>query len=116
MKTDRIWIALMDFFSVCCHQKEERSFFIKNHQFPLCARCTGIWLSSPIALITFIIGYSIKIRYCIFLMIPLIVDGTVQLLKIKHSTNMRRFITGLLYGYGSMTLKLYFLLYIVKNF
>ena len=29
-----------------CHQKPERSFFWDGHQFPVCARCTGIYLSA----------------------------------------------------------------------
>ncbi len=32
--------------SVICHQKPERSFFYDGHQFPVCARCAGIYLSS----------------------------------------------------------------------
>ncbi|PQL91928.1 DUF2085 domain-containing protein [Apibacter adventoris] len=28
-----------------CHQKPERSFFWKRKQFPLCARCTGIYIA-----------------------------------------------------------------------
>src|SRR5689334_6735509 len=29
-----------------CHQRPERSFFWGTHQFPVCARCTGIYLSA----------------------------------------------------------------------
>lgn len=28
-----------------CHQRPERSFFLDGHQFPVCARCTGLYLS-----------------------------------------------------------------------
>ncbi len=31
--------------SLICHQKSERSFFWDGHQFPVCARCTGVYLS-----------------------------------------------------------------------
>jgi uncharacterized membrane protein len=31
---------------VICHQKPERSFFLDGHQFPVCARCTGLYLSA----------------------------------------------------------------------
>jgi uncharacterized membrane protein len=31
--------------SLICHQRPERSFFWAGHQFPVCARCTGLYLS-----------------------------------------------------------------------
>ena len=34
-----------------CHQKPERSFFGVAHQFPVCARCTGIYLSAAAGLV-----------------------------------------------------------------
>lgn len=33
---------------VVCHQKPERSFFIDGHQLPVCARCSGLYLSALI--------------------------------------------------------------------
>jgi uncharacterized membrane protein len=34
--------------SLICHQRPERSFFIDGHQLPVCARCTGLYLSGAI--------------------------------------------------------------------
>ena len=34
--------------SVICHQRPERSFFVDGHQLPVCARCTGLYLSGAI--------------------------------------------------------------------
>lgn len=34
--------------SVICHQRPERSFFWGVHQFPVCARCTGLYMSAAI--------------------------------------------------------------------
>ena len=34
-----------------CHQKPERSFFWGAHQFPVCARCTGLYLSAAAGLL-----------------------------------------------------------------
>ena len=31
--------------SLICHQLPERSFFVDGYQFPVCARCTGLYLS-----------------------------------------------------------------------
>ena len=32
--------------SVICHQLPDRSFFINGQQLPVCARCTGLYLSA----------------------------------------------------------------------
>jgi uncharacterized membrane protein len=32
--------------SVVCHQRPERSFFESGHQLPVCARCTGLYVSA----------------------------------------------------------------------
>jgi uncharacterized membrane protein len=32
--------------SIVCHQLPERSFFLDGRQLPVCARCTGLYLSS----------------------------------------------------------------------
>jgi uncharacterized membrane protein len=37
---------------------------------------------------------------CFLLMIPMVVDGTVQMFTKYESNNRRRFITGFLFGYG----------------
>ena len=39
--------------SLICHQRPERSFFIDGHQLPVCARCTGLYLSGAGGLIGF---------------------------------------------------------------
>jgi uncharacterized membrane protein len=31
--------------AVICHQRPERSFFVDGHQLPVCARCTGLYVS-----------------------------------------------------------------------
>jgi len=33
-----------------CHQLPGRSFFLDGHQFPVCARCTGLYLSGAIGI------------------------------------------------------------------
>jgi uncharacterized membrane protein len=39
--------------SLVCHQRPERSFFIDGHQLPVCARCTGLYLSGAAGIIGF---------------------------------------------------------------
>lgn len=38
------------FGALICHQRPDRSFFWGSHQFPVCARCTGIYLSAAVGL------------------------------------------------------------------
>ena len=47
-------LAAAIFFSigaVICHQRPQRSFFWGAHQFPVCARCTGLYLSALVGVI-----------------------------------------------------------------
>ena len=37
--------------SVVCHQLPERSFFLDGRQLPVCARCTGLYLSGAAGLV-----------------------------------------------------------------
>ena len=36
--------------SLICHQRPERSFFWGAHQFPVCARCTGLYVSAALGM------------------------------------------------------------------
>lgn len=81
-----------------CHQKPERSFYFRGRQFPICARCTGILGGYVLGII---IAFATKLSYYwlpSFLIIPMIIDGAIQLKFKKESTNPRRFITGILGG------------------
>ena len=40
--------------SVICHQIPERSFFWDGHQLPVCARCTGLYLSEAMGLVAWV--------------------------------------------------------------
>ena len=94
----------MSIFDYICHRKPERSFFYKGHQFPVCARCTGFYISGissiflfklypvPYSLTTLLIG--------IILLIPSAIDGFTQLFEFRESNNTLRLITGLLGGVG----------------
>jgi uncharacterized membrane protein len=47
---------------VICHQKPERSFFIDGHQLPVCARCTGLYVSAAAGFLCWI-GLKIARRW-----------------------------------------------------
>lgn len=83
-----------------CHQRPDRSFFIKGKQFPLCARCTGILIGYFIgAIIACITGCS-NYLWIPLLIIPMIIDGGIQFIFKIESNNLRRLITGILGGTG----------------
>ena len=95
------WIKLMKAGKrMGCHQMPERSFFFKGHQFPVCARCTGVILGELIAIVLLL--WSVKIDFLIVLamLLPMGIDWGLQYLKILESSNIRRFITGNLGGLG----------------
>ena len=98
------WIRLMELGGrTGCHQMPERSFFIKGYQFPVCARCCGVFLGYLLAPIIYVKMGFYKLRYCavagLFLMF---LDWLLQAVHIKESTNIRRFLTGIAGGFGSM--------------
>jgi len=87
-----------------CHRRPDRSFFYKNRQFPLCARCTGIAVGFS-SLLYFIIAQSFfDLWISIALILPTYLDGCIQLIWKVESNNTRRFITGLAAGIGLMSL------------
>ena len=87
-----------------CHRKPERSFFIKGHQFPVCARCTGFYTGLIVYLIIthfYSHGYDFSILFIsMILMIPVAIDGLTQYFGPRESTNSLRFITGFIGGIG----------------
>lgn len=103
---DLIWMKSMELGArFGCHQRADRSFTIGHYQFPVCARCTGILISTIFTYI-FYFKKRVKIEKCIWMMIPLVVDGSLQYLEICESNNRRRFVTGLFWGFGSTCIRL----------
>ena len=82
-----------------CHCRDDRSFYYKGQKFPICARCTGEFVGICFALICcFFFRLTAKASFII--MIPLIIDGFTQALTSYESNNIKRFITGVLFGSG----------------
>lgn len=85
-----------------CHQRADRSFFVKGQQMPVCARCEG----ELIGMITgLILIFFVRPDFWVpaVLMVPMIADGLIQNLGHVESNNIRRLVTGILFGYGLMT-------------
>ncbi len=97
-----------------CHQLPERSFFIHEHQTPLCARCTGMYLGFLTGLVFLIIRRrthaarmpSVAIISVLIGFITIMgIDGinsTISILpgapQLYHTTNLHRIVTGTLFG------------------
>lgn len=82
-----------------CHCRDDRSFHFKGERFPICARCSGELVGILLSLFScFFMRLSVLVSFLI--LIPMIVDGVIQMFTKYESTNSRRFITGLLFGYG----------------
>lgn len=108
MDKNKCWVNLMNMgMKLGCHQMPERSFFYKGYQFPVCARCTGVLISTFAAMIVFF-KKKIPVKHCIALSGVMLLDWGLQFLKIKESTNKRRLITGLIGGFGVASLHMYF--------
>jgi uncharacterized membrane protein len=97
-----------------CHQLPQRSFFIHEHQTPLCARCTGMYLGFSIGLIFMILrrrthAARMPPTAIIAVLIGFItimgIDGinsTISIIpgapQLYHTTNIHRIVTGTLFG------------------
>lgn len=98
-----------------CHADPNRSFFLKGKQFPICARCTGELCGIVFGIIISITLGVIPFKLCIILLLPLILDGTIQLKTNYESNNLLRLFTGILFGVGIVALLINFHIFMVNN-
>lgn len=91
-----------------CHQRADRSFFIKGYQMPVCARCTGVFIGYLLAIpIFFLVGFKKLIS--VAGAVSLLIDWLIQAAGFKESTNLRRAITGIVGGFGIVSFQLFLL-------
>ena len=90
-----------------CHRRPDRSFFVRGRQFPVCARCTGIYVALPTGIAAVMawdilqgLSFLASLYLCALLPVPMAVDGGTQLLFSRESTNRLRIVTGFLGGLG----------------
>ena len=100
----KLWKSLVDFLDEVgkksgCHRMPQRSFFYKGHPFPVCARCTGVAVGQFFAVIAGVF-LTIPISISVICLSIMGFDWGIQEMNIKESTNRRRFITGMLGGFG----------------
>lgn len=82
---------------------DDRSFHFGIRKFPVCSRCTGIYIGIFIGIITVWL-FILPPVLCIFFMLLMIVDGYTQLKTRYESTNARRIISGSLFGVATVSL------------
>jgi uncharacterized membrane protein len=84
-----------------CHQIHSRSFTIFHYQFPVCARCSGIYLGNIVSILIIILT-DIHLDYtlCIVIMLPMVLEGLYQMFTNYTSNNFKRMITGFMFGIG----------------
>jgi len=89
-------------FRLLCHQKPERSFFLRGHQVPLCERCLalyfGIWLGGVIFVVSRRRSGISQPWAPIAAWIPLLADAITQWLGFRESNAILRVWTGALAG------------------
>lgn len=90
------------FLSQLCHRMPSRSFWILEVPMGLCSRCTGIYFGILISLCFFFFAkkYFTKkyLKISLLILLPLVIDGSLQLMGTYLSFNIIRLITGLLFG------------------
>jgi uncharacterized membrane protein len=88
---------------VNCHTKVERSFFINGNQMPFCARDVAIFFGMVIGMgIVLFVRFPIKLWWIVGGLVPIGLDGGLQLITSYESNNLFRVITGTLAGAVTM--------------
>ena len=105
----KLFLSLGHFLG--CHQRADRSFFIHGKQFPICARCTGVFIGECIATGSVRL-FSPSLLLLAFFCGVMFLDWFIQYIGVKESTNVRRLVTGVLGGYAYLTLVLKGLLFL----
>jgi len=92
-----------------CHSRPDRSLCYQGRYFGLCARCTGMYLSGSLMILSFPLRENLidpipSLVLGIILLPPGGIDGTTQMFGKRESTNIIRIITGVLLGIGVVAL------------
>jgi len=109
----KLWESVLNLFNFIgdnsgCHQIPERSFTVKGYTFPICARCTGVFLGQLSSVILILCGAPIRLGMALFMALIMFLDWSAQQLKLYTSNNLARCFVGFLGGTGiwSVMLKL----------
>ncbi len=84
-----------------CHQKAERSLYVNGNEMPFCARDVGIFCGLAIGMAMVLLfrpGFNLIVL--VALVLPIVLDGGVQMIGYYESSNAVRLSTGLMGGIG----------------
>jgi uncharacterized membrane protein len=91
--------AIYSIGDVECHQISERSYFLNGNEMPFCARDLGLFmgLAGGFGLVAF---YRLKLNPILLMLglVPLGLDGGIQLVTDYESNNPLRLTTGIIAG------------------
>lgn len=101
-----------------CNAKGERGFYIGSFCFPLCVRCVSI-ITGIILTVFLKIIFNVKPKrwsfiLWLFCILPCLIDGVLQYCYGIESNNLRRFVFGIICGYGIGS-NVYFLIQILDK-
>lgn len=87
-----------------CHRLPNRTFKTRGYYFPVCSRCTGIYIGAFFYFVLamfYYIDYNLTLMItALLLIIPTFIDGLTQLIGFRESNNTLRFFSGLIAGIG----------------
>jgi uncharacterized membrane protein len=88
--------------SLVCHQRPERSFHANHRRFPVCARCTGLYVSGAAGAIVGWVGLAVRPRRARLMIIlaaaPTILTLAAEWSGIAGSSNLVRALSALPLG------------------
>jgi uncharacterized membrane protein len=89
-------------FSFFCHGIASHSFALGGTPMPLCARCVGIYAGSLVgiglAAATRSSAFRLSTNRLFIALVPILLDGGSQALRLRESNNPLRFVTGFVAG------------------
>ncbi len=79
---------------------EGKKLLLQGYQFPVCARCTGVFLGELTSILLLFFRKLLSIWTSAIMLSIMGADWGIQEIGIKESNNIRRLVTGFLGGLG----------------
>ena len=82
-----------------CHQRPERSFHAGSAQWPVCARCAGLYLSAPIgAIAALLMRKRVRLWWVALAVVPTALTWLLETAGLAPIGNLARFVAALPLG------------------